>query len=88
MISRAFSGRSGRTIATDYVRAAAESSAPSPAPYPGATRPNDCDADEAEQMGDVQRMQVWAGQSAALARAEPAGELLKQIWNQAQGQLR
>lgn len=43
---------------------------------------------EAEQMGDVQRMQVWAGQSAALARAEPAGELLKQIWNQAQGQLR
>ena len=44
--------------------------------------------DEAQQMGDVQRMQVWAGQSAALARAEPAGELLKQIWNQAQGQLR
>src|SRR5262249_33571729 len=34
MVSRAFSGRPGRTIATDYARAAAEQSAPAPAPYP------------------------------------------------------
>ena len=88
MISRAFSGRSGRTIATDYARAAAESSAPSPTPYPVQRGLTTAMRNEAQQMGDVQRMQVWAGQSAALARAEPAGELLKQIWNQAQGQLR
>jgi len=88
MISRAFSGRPGRTIATNYVRAAAESSAPSPTPYPVQRGLTTLMRNEAQQMSDVQRMQVWAGQSAALARAEPAGELVNQIWNQAQGLLR
>ena len=36
---------------------------------------------------DVQRMQAWAGQSAALARAEPAAEVLAQIWRDAQALL-
>ena len=83
MVSRAFSGRLGRTIATDYARAAAESSAPTPAPYPvqrGLTTPMRI---EAQQMSDVQRMRVWAGQSAALARPEPAGELLARVWSHA-----
>jgi nitronate monooxygenase len=34
ILSRAFSGRPERSIATDYVRAAIEPPAPSPAPYP------------------------------------------------------
>ena len=34
MVSRAFSGRAGRSIATDYVRAATGPDAPAPAPYP------------------------------------------------------
>jgi nitronate monooxygenase len=34
--------------------------------------------------GDYHRMQVWAGQSAAMAQAVPAGELVKQIWDQAE----
>ena len=79
MVSRAFSGRPGRTIATDYARAAAEHSAPPPTPYPvqrGLTTPM---RNEAQQKGDIQRMQAWAGQSAALARAEPAGELIERI---------
>jgi nitronate monooxygenase len=87
MISRAFSGRPGRSIATDYARAAAEASAPVPAPYPvqrGLTNPM---RNNAQHTGDLQRMQVWAGQSAALARAEPAGELLKRIWGEAQALL-
>jgi nitronate monooxygenase len=42
---------------------------------------------DAQHTGDLQRMQVWAGQSAALARAEPAGELLKRIWGEAQALL-
>ncbi len=87
MVSRAFSGRPGRTIATDYARAAAERSAPGPAPYPvqrGLTTPMRM---EAQRAGDIQRMQAWAGQSAALARAEPAGDLIQRIWNEAQALL-
>jgi nitronate monooxygenase len=84
MLSSAFSGRPGRTIATEYARAAAQPSAPRPAPYPvqrGLTTPM---RNEAQKSGDIQRMQAWAGQSAALARAEPAGDLVKRIWNEAQ----
>jgi len=29
-------------------------------------------------------MQAWAGQSAGLAKAIPAGELTQQIWHEAQ----
>ena len=34
ILSRAFSGRPGRSIATDYVRGAVAANAPAPAPYP------------------------------------------------------
>jgi nitronate monooxygenase len=34
--------------------------------------------------GDYHRMQVWAGQSAALARPVPAGDLVRQVWDQAE----
>jgi nitronate monooxygenase len=34
--------------------------------------------------GDAQRMQVWAGQSAALAAAVPAADHLTQIWVEAE----
>jgi nitronate monooxygenase len=80
VVSRAFSGRAGRSLATDYVLAALSSEAPSPAPYPvqrGLTAPM---REAAGKAGDVQRMQAWAGQSAALARAEPAGTLVRQLW--------
>jgi nitronate monooxygenase len=32
---------------------------------------------------DLERMQAWAGQSARLARAEPAGELATRLWDDA-----
>jgi len=82
VISRAFSGRPGRSIATDYALAALAPGAPTPAPYPvqrGLTAPMRADAARA---GDVDRMQVWAGQSAGLARAEPAGEVARRIWDE------
>ncbi len=87
MLSRGFSGRPGRTIATAYVRAASAPAAPPPAPYPvqrALTAPMRA---AALKEGDVQRMQAWAGQSAALARAEPAAALLARVWQDAQALL-
>jgi nitronate monooxygenase len=87
-VTRAFSGRAGRAIATDYVRAAASPEAPPPAPYPVQRALTAAMRAEAIRQGDVQRMQAWAGQSAALARAEPAGDLLQAVWADAQRLLR
>jgi nitronate monooxygenase len=87
-ITRAFSGRAGRSIANDYVYAAAAPAAPPPAPYPVQRALTAAMRAEAAKQGDVQRMQAWAGQSAALARAEPAGNLLQAIWRDAQRLLR
>jgi nitronate monooxygenase len=84
LLTRAFSGRAGRSIATQYALAAGTSAAPAPAPYPvqrGLTGPMRRAAVEAD---DVQRMQAWAGQSAALARAEPAAQVVERLWRGAQ----
>jgi len=85
--TRGFTGRLGRAIATDYVRAAAQPDAPAAAPYPvqrGLTAPM---RDAAARAGDVQRMQAWAGQAAALARPEPAGEVVRRLWEEAEALL-
>jgi nitronate monooxygenase len=37
--------------------------------------------------GDVHRMQAWAGQSAAMAKPIPAGDLVRLIWEEAQSLL-
>lgn len=82
-VSRAFSGRAGRSIATDYVRAATGPNAPPPAPYPVQRGLTAAMREAAGKAADVQRMQVWAGQSAALARAEPAAAVISRIWRDA-----
>jgi nitronate monooxygenase len=41
----------------------------------------------AQAANDVHRMQVWAGQSAALARPEPAGDFVRRIWAEARALL-
>jgi nitronate monooxygenase len=85
IVTRAFSGRAGRSIRTAYARAASDPLAPRPAPYPvqrGLTQPM---RDFAIKTNDIDRMQAWAGQSAALARAEPAAELVGRLWEETQG---
>ncbi len=81
MITRAFSGRPGRSIATEFVRAA--SIGPRPAPYPVQRGLTAAMREAARKAGDVERMQMWAGQSAKLARAEPAGTIIRQLWEDA-----
>jgi nitronate monooxygenase len=84
VVTRAFSGRAGRSIATNYVRAAMAENAPASAPYPVQRGLTAAMKARAQKEGDVQRMQAWAGQSAALAKAEPAATVFRQIWDEAQ----
>jgi nitronate monooxygenase len=37
----------------------------------------------AQKTGDSDRMQLWAGQAAKLARNEPAGTLCQELWREA-----
>jgi nitronate monooxygenase len=82
--TRAFTGRLGRAIATDFVKAAAAPGAPPPAPYPVQRGLTARMKEAGAAAGDYHRMQVWAGQSAALAKAMPAVDLYRQIWRDAQ----
>jgi nitronate monooxygenase len=83
MLTRALTGRLGRSVATDFVKAAAAPDAPPAAPYPvqrGLTGPM---KEAGAAARDPHRMQMWAGQSAAMARAVPAAEIVKRIWEDA-----
>lgn len=74
--TRAFSGRLARAIRSPYT----EAEMPDPAPYPlqrAFTGPMRADA---LASGDPNRMQMWAGQSAALARADGAEQVVTQMW--------
>jgi nitronate monooxygenase len=82
--TRALTGRLARAIATGFVKAAASPDAPTPAPYPVQRGLTAAMKEAGAAAGDYHRMQLWAGQSAAMARAVPAADLVREIWEQAQ----
>ena len=83
MLTRAWTGRLARAIASDYARAWEAPGAPHAAPYPvqrGLASPL---RESGASAGDIHRMQAWAGQSAAMSQAIPAGELVREMWERA-----
>ncbi len=82
--TRAFTGRLGRAMRTAYVRAAESPEAPRPAPYPVQRGLTATMTEAGKQAQDIDRMQVWAGQAAALARVEPAATLARRLWAEAE----
>ncbi|MEU7817450.1 nitronate monooxygenase [Pseudonocardia sp. NPDC049154] len=83
--TRAYSGRLGRAVQTRFVTAWAAPEAPLPAHYP----------EQRRLVGQwrrgaavgVDRVNHWAGQSAALAAAAPAGEIIERMWSVTRGLL-
>jgi nitronate monooxygenase len=82
-LTRAFSGRPGRSVATAYTRAAAGPDAPAPGPYPIQRRLTAGMRAAAAKTDDLTRMQAWAGQSASLSGTISAEALVRQIWSDA-----
>jgi nitronate monooxygenase len=85
--TRAFSGRLGRSIATEYVKAANSEIAPRAAPYPVQRGLSAAMREAGTKSNDIDRMQAWAGQSARLASTEPAADYVRRIWSEAQALL-
>ena len=87
MPTRALTGRLARGVATDYVKAASAPDAPRPAPYPVQRGLTAAMKAAGAAASDPHRMQLWAGQSAAMAKAIPAGTLVREMWEEAKGLL-
>lgn len=80
-LTNTITGRFARCVENDYVRAAASSSAPPPAPYPVQRFLTGNLRLAAQANADASRMMAWSGQSARLARAEPAASVVADIWS-------
>lgn len=82
VVTRAYTGRLARTAPAPFLAAWSSPDAPRPAPFPHQfellTRWRAVNPDG---VGEASH---WAGQSAALATTRPAGEVVTQMWRDAQ----
>lgn len=79
MVTRVFSGRLGRGIANAVTRGPM----PPTADYPVQRAMFAPVRAAAEKANNPEAMQMWAGQAARLAQAEPAGSLTARLWEEA-----
>lgn len=81
VLTRGFTGRLARGIANKVTRTF---ETVAPAPYPLQRVLTVPMRAEAAKENDPSRMQLWAGQGAAMARAEPAGDVVRRLWAEAE----
>ncbi len=81
ILTRAFSGRYGRSITTKYALAMEAEDAPTPAPYPVQRGLSQIMRDTGTKENNIDCIQAWAGQSAHMAQAISATEITKNLWS-------
>jgi nitronate monooxygenase len=86
-VTRAFSGRAGRSYVTPYLRAVSAPGAPQPAPYPIQRGLTQAMRSAAAKGNTLDGMQAWSGQSGWLAQARPAGDITQDLWREARALL-
>jgi nitronate monooxygenase len=79
-VTRAFTGKPGRGIINRFIR---EYSGQAPAAYPEIHHVTAPIRAAARQSGDPDLVNLWAGQTHALARPEPAGEVVARLMEDA-----
>lgn len=80
IVTKAFSGRAGRSIANEYARAMESSDAPPPAPYPVQRGLTHAMRAMATKENRIDSMQAWAGQSAGMSQVMSATQITKDLW--------
>jgi len=88
VITRAFSGRPARGIVNAFIKQMSEDDAPEPLPFPVQNALTGPMRRAAAQRNDADRLALWAGQGAPLARAMGAGELVGRLMEERAGVLR
>jgi nitronate monooxygenase len=84
-LTRAFTGRTARGIANRWMREHGEGA---PSAYPDVHHLTAKIRAAAREQGDPNGFHLWAGQAHALARPEPAGELVRRLAAEARDALR
>ena len=83
IVTRAFSGRAGRSIATEYALAMERDDTPEPAPYPIQRALTQAMRAGAVKDNRIDGIQAWAGQSATMAQTGSATHITQTIWTSA-----
>lgn len=83
ILTKAFSGRAGRSIANQYALAMERADSPESAPYPIQRGLTQAMRSAAAKENKIDSMQAWAGQSSALAQVDSATHITQNIWSSA-----